>query len=76
MAASFRTSHTYGPAVLKERDLCPDSLSFQLGYTHGALSWLVLAYLEMQRASEVCLGVLVVYLLGSQLAKFLLGKKK
>lgn len=66
----------YVLAVLKEQGLCPDRLSFQLFYTRGALSWLVLACLGMQRASEVCLGIPVVYLLGGQLAKFLLGKKK
>lgn len=68
-------SHMYEPAVLKEQGLCPYRLPFQLCYTRGALSWSVLACLRMQRASEVCLGVPVVYLLGGQLAKFLLGGK-
>lgn len=65
----------YGPAVLKEQGLCPDRLSFQLGYARGALSLSVLACLGTQCASEAGLGVPVVFLLGGQLANFLLGEK-
>lgn len=68
-------SHIGGPVVLKEHRLCSDTFLFQLDDIHGALLWLTCSCLGMQLASKACLGVPVVYLLGYQLAKLLLGKK-